>query len=134
MHFYKQNSARGQSPSFQCEFLMWLYFILCMKVLLFNLLLSDSHLEYTIEMETSLSRTSLDLYNHIIFKSLGWRSFQPSSSYYWWGKWSIKSQSKNFAQSHVSDVWQCWEQNSCFSVLSSLNTAASLICVLFTLL
>lgn len=48
--FYKPNSARGLIPSWQCAFLMWLCFVLCMKVLLFNPLFSDSHLECTMEI------------------------------------------------------------------------------------
>ena len=40
---------------------MWLCFALGMKVLLFNPLFFDSHLKCTVETETSLSRTSLEI-------------------------------------------------------------------------
>lgn len=65
--FYKPNSA--EDSFILCELLMWLRSVLCMKVLLFNTLFFDSHLKCMMEIETSLSRTSLDLYNQSIFKT-----------------------------------------------------------------
>lgn len=64
--FYKPNSAED---FILCELLMRLRSVLCMKVLLFNPLFFDSHLKCMMEIETSLSRTSLDLYNQSIFKT-----------------------------------------------------------------
>lgn len=108
---------------------MWLSFVLCMKVLLFNPFFLDSHLEYMVKMETSLSKASFDLYNHRIFKTRRetLKIIKPISSYHWWGNCSTNNQS-NFAQSHISDEWQCKEQNPCFS-LCLLGALLPLCCM-----
>lgn len=105
--FYKPNGTRGYFLHISVRF--WCgYFVLCVKVLystLYFLILIYSTLW---KLESSLSRTFLDLYNHGIFKT--WGEILTSLSLALLMLLMRKPESRDqsgFAQSHVSSEWQC---------------------------